>query len=79
MKNEPMQFTVFLHAGTTSCKLAWSKIGMAIHVIGLKNRLYLKNEQMEGTDFFHVDTDSQKLKAYQKFYCVGMDKNECGQ
>ena len=24
---------------------------------------YLKNEQMEETDFLHVDTDSQKLKA----------------
>ena len=27
----------------------------------------------------YVDTDSQKLKADQKFFGVGMVKNECGQ
>ena len=28
----------------------------------------LKNEQMESTNFLHVDTDSQKLKADQNFF-----------
>ena len=36
-------------------------------VSGLWNWLYLKNEQMDLTDFLHVDTDPQKLKAEQKF------------
>ena len=27
----------------------------------------LKNEQMKYTDFWHVDTDSQKLKVDQRF------------
>ena len=31
--------------------------------------MYLKYELMESTDFLHVDTDSQKLKADQK--CIG--------
>ena len=34
---------------------------------------------MELTDFFHVDTDSQKLKVVQKLYLVSMVKNGCDQ
>ena len=29
---------------------------------------YLKNEQLELTDFLHGDTDSQKLKTDQNFF-----------
>ena len=42
-------------------------MGVASHVMGLWDWLYLKNEQMEWTDFLHVDSDLQKLKADQKF------------
>ena len=37
---------------------------------------YLKNEQMEWNDFLHADTDSQKLKADQKF--AGLAWSEMG-
>ena len=30
---------------------------------------YLKNEQIEWTDFLHGDTSSQELKAGQTFLC----------
>ena len=30
---------------------------------------YLKNEQIERTDFLHGDTSSQELKAGQTFLC----------
>ena len=33
-----------------------------------KNWLYLKNEQVELTYFFHFDTDLQKLKTDQTFF-----------
>ena len=55
LKNENMELTDFLQAGTNSCKVkgdgkrlgwAWSKTSPASLVTGLQNRLYLKNEQM---------------------------------
>ena len=37
----------------------------------LKNRLYLKNEQMEWTDFLHDVTNSRKLKVDSMIFgCV---------
>ena len=49
---------------------------MASHVVRLENWLYLKNEQMEWTDFLHVDTDSQKFKTAQK--CIGWAWSKMG-
>ena len=51
-----MESTDFLHVGTNSRKLkddwkflglTWSKMDVAILVVGLLNWLYLKNEQKE--------------------------------
>ena len=42
-------------------------MGVTSLVTELYNWQYLKNEQIKQTDFLHVGTDSQKLKAYQKF------------
>ena len=56
----------FLCTVTNSCKLkgdqkflewTWSKMGVASCVRGLKYWFYLKNEQMEQSDFLHVDTN----------------------
>ena len=38
----------------------------------------MKNEQIEGTDFLHVDTDPQKLIADQNIW-VAMVKKGCDQ
>ena len=43
-------------------------MSVASHVMGLWNWLYVKNEQVKSTDVLHIDTDSQKLKANQKFF-----------
>ena len=39
----------------------------------------MKNELMGETDFLHVNTWSQKLKADQKFFGWAFVKNGCGQ
>ena len=60
----------FLHVHTNSQKLrvdqqflgwAWSEMGLANLVSKLQNWLYLKNEQMELTDFWHAGAYSHKL------------------
>ena len=40
---------------------------------------YLKNENMELTDFLHAGTNLYKLRVALKFLGVGMVKNGCGQ
>ena len=42
-------------------------MGVANLVSGLWNLLYLKNKQMETTEFLHAGTDSRKLKDNWKF------------
>ena len=44
--------------------------------------MYLKNEQMELTDFLHTDINWRILKGDRNFFGgwgVGIVKNECGQ
>ena len=36
--------------------------GVTLHVMGLSNLLYLKNEVMNLADFLHADTNSEKLQ-----------------
>ena len=47
----------------------------ANQIAGFFNQSYLQNKLMKQFDFFHVDTNSQKLKVFW----VGMVKNWCGQ
>ena len=52
-------------------------MGVSNLVSGLWNLLYLKNKQMETTEFLHAGTDSHKLKEL-KIFGVSMVKNGCG-
>ena len=80
LKNEQMELTDFLHTdinwrilkGDRNFFGGWgwvlSKTSVASLVTGVYNWLYLKNEQIESTDFMLIVTDSQKLKANQIFF-----------
>ena len=57
---------------------AWSKMGVANLVLGLSNWLYIKNEQMELTDFLQGGTNLYKLKGDWKFMVLH-GKNGCDQ
>ena len=81
---------LFLHVGSNSCKVKgdW-KFGVGMvqnrwvwRVWWLNSKIdhtCLKREQMEWTDFMHIDTDSQTLKTDQRFFLMDMVKNGCGQ
>ena len=72
-----MELTNVLHAGTNSCKLKgvwkfWGGVGIVKNGCGWSGEETLKltgsEEWTDGiTDFLHVGTDSQKLKADQNF------------
>ena len=60
---------ISLHANRNSEKLkadqknfmcAWSKMGVVSLVMELENTRYLKNKQMEWSDFFHAGTNSEE-------------------
>ena len=51
---------------------------LANQIVGFSNLLFLQNKSMKQPPILHVDTDSQKLKAYQIFFWVGVVKNELG-
>ena len=52
---------------------------LANQIAGLLNQLFLQNKFIKQLHFLHVHANSQKLKVDQKFFWLGMIKNECGQ
>ena len=73
-----MELTDFLHAGTNLYKLKFALkflgVGMVKNGCGQSGngtlKLTVSKEWTDGvTHFLYIDTDSQKLKADQKFFC----------
>ena len=49
--------------------------GVTLHVTGLSNLLYLKNEVMNLADFLHADTNSEKLQITLITFLMGVLTN----
>ena len=49
-------------------------MGVASLVMELENTRYLKNKQMEWSDFFHAGTNSEEPKSWFNDFWVGVVK-----
>ena len=68
--------------GYHPCVIPRPEMSVISLVTGLiwQGKLTVSEKWTDGiTDFLHVDTDSQKFKADQKNFWLGMVKNWCGQ
>ena len=46
----------------------------ANQIVGFLNQVFLQNKLMKQPHFWHVDTNSQKLKVDRKYFCWGWSK-----
>ena len=70
--NETLCYLLFSCTNLTFWKILvheiWAKMFSANEIGRFFNQSYLQNKSMKWTDFLHVDTNSHKVKVFQKMF-----------